>query len=506
MTIALTEVLAGELMQRAAPIIRAAETLVTTHRVRWVHSSEVLQIAPLLHGEEFLLTGGESLLALKPAAQRDYIQKLAERHVAALAVETAGLNRPLADELIRAAEEFDLPLIELQRVVPFVDLAEDVNRRIVSRQATTLHTADVISQQLTERLATSGSNVVPLLELVAEALHVDASLTDRDGVLIGESRSAHAPPSGDCADVDIFIAGIVAARLTLRYDVGTDGAELDTIGERISSILALALSQWHRPSLHDIADTDLMRAIVLGSSADHIRDLCDTARLPLDEPVIMMMFKRIGLTPVQSVTAQPLHRSCPRARTYLDGENLYALLSLGTEHTRRTRSALLEDLRAEFASLPVTGVLGPTVDGPVLAPWSLREARLAHALGPSGQATAGRTSENVWDSENFVAERLASRDLSGPAVERLTQEMLGELLEYDQRRGTRLTETLDRWLELGCNTAETARALFLERQSLHNRLTRIFELLGGDPRGTGKMAGLHLAARLAQRRLPLDVE
>jgi purine catabolism regulator len=83
-------------------------------------------------------------------------------------------------------------------------------------------------------------------------------------------------------------------------------------------------------------------------------------------------------------------------------------------------------------------------------------------------------------------------------VEQLVQELVGDVLEYDRRRGTHLLETLEQWLRAGCNTAVTARALFLERQSMHSRLARIFELIGGDPRGTPRMAGLTLAVRLAR--------
>src|SRR3954466_13408461 len=116
MVIHLAEVLDSDLLKQASPRIRAAGHLVAAAQVRWVHSSEVLQIAPLLHGEELLLTGGQALLGLKPAAREDYVGRLAERHVAALAVETAGPGRPLSDELIAAAEACGLPLIELRRV------------------------------------------------------------------------------------------------------------------------------------------------------------------------------------------------------------------------------------------------------------------------------------------------------------------------------------------------------------------------------------------------------
>ncbi|WP_456505994.1 helix-turn-helix domain-containing protein [Arthrobacter sp. UYCu723] len=53
-------------------------------------------------------------------------------------------------------------------------------------------------------------------------------------------------------------------------------------------------------------------------------------------------------------------------------------------------------------------------------------------------------------------------------------------------------------MECGCNTAYAARELHVERQSMHQRLRRIFELCDGDPRSTGRLAALHLATRLAR--------
>lgn len=54
--------------------------------VRWVHSSEVLDIAPLLSGGELLLSGGQALAGVTAERQADYVRELAARGgVAALA-------------------------------------------------------------------------------------------------------------------------------------------------------------------------------------------------------------------------------------------------------------------------------------------------------------------------------------------------------------------------------------------------------------------------------------
>jgi PucR family transcriptional regulator, purine catabolism regulatory protein len=493
MVISLAEVLESDLLQRGSPRIRAGASLIASAQVRWVHSSEVLQIAPLLRGEELLLTGGSALLALKPAAQHDYIRSLAERRVSALAIETAGLGRPLSAELVQAAEEAGLPLIELQRVVPFVDVAEDINRRIVSQQITALQVADSISQRIAERLASYGSVLLPLLELIVDSLHVEVQLADANGELLEAAGSFPDDSTSEFVDVDVAVGGMVAAKLRMQGREGVDLEYLKTVGERLTNILGLALSQRHRPTLAQIADTALMRAVVSGAGPVQIRELCQAVGLPVGQPVFMLVFRSFGLAHVQGITEQALRRCCPGVRTHLDGENLCALVPLRPNGTMTRRSTILADLRAALIEVPVAGVMGPTVASPVEAHWSLAEAKLTLTLGP-----ATEFSGSIQDSENLVVERLGARELSAPAIERLTQEVVGELLTYDRRRGTSLLETLDQWLTFGCNSTEAARALFLERQTMHNRLARVFDLLGGDPRGTGKMAGLHLAVRLAR--------
>ncbi|MBG0739706.1 PucR family transcriptional regulator [Paeniglutamicibacter antarcticus] len=485
----LAEVLDNELVRAGRPRIRAGRAMIAVNSVRWVHSSEVLQIAPLLRGEELLLTGGAALLGLKPAAQQDYIRRLAERHVSALVIETAGLSRKLSAELVQAAEDSSLPLIEFQSVVPFVDVAEDINRRIVSKQIAALQTADSIAQHLMEALA-SGATLSTLMDLLAKSLKTQVVLMDLRGAVL--ETAGEAMEQAELIEVEIFIGGIATAKLSIHRRASSDAAVLRTIGERLSGTLALALSQRYQPTLSQVADTTLMRAVLDGSGAAQVKEFCAIAKFPTDQPVLMMEFRRIGLANIQGSAERAVRRCCPGVRTYQEGGNVYALIPLGNVGTRQRRFSILETLEKELAEIAVTGVMGPTVVDATLAHWSLSEAKLAHSLGP-----ASKVGNNLWDSENFVVERLAAGALPALAVARLTQELVGELLEYDKRRGTKLLETLDQWLVTGCNTAEAARILFLERQSMHNRLTRIFELLGGDPRGTGKMAGLHLAVRLA---------
>jgi purine catabolism regulator len=130
----------------------------------------------------------------------------------------------------------------------------------------------------------------------------------------------------------------------------------------------------------------------------------------------------------------------------------------------------------------------------------LSEARLTLELTDNDGLSKGgavRPGSAVVDAEAFAVERLAVQSLDIGLRSVFVRQQLGALLDHDAQRHSQLLGTLATWLESGCNTAQAARELHLERQSMHQRLQRIYELCGGDPRGTGRLAALHLATRLA---------
>ncbi|MFP3570588.1 PucR family transcriptional regulator ligand-binding domain-containing protein, partial [Paraburkholderia sp. SIMBA_030] len=61
MSILLGQALNSETLKGTDPRIMSAADGALTRPVRWVHSSEVLDIAPLLRGGELLLSGGQAL-------------------------------------------------------------------------------------------------------------------------------------------------------------------------------------------------------------------------------------------------------------------------------------------------------------------------------------------------------------------------------------------------------------------------------------------------------------
>ncbi|KPM52600.1 hypothetical protein ACG83_28140 [Frankia sp. R43] len=184
------------------PVVRGARPLVVAGEVgldrdvRWVHSSELPDIATLLRGGELVLTTG-SLWSSDEAAQVAFVASLADVEAAGLVVElhrrwSAGLPAGV----VRACAAHGLPLVALGREVRFAAIAQAVGERIVDGQLTELRAVERIHTTFT-RLSLAEAEVPEILQ----AAHRIAGLP-----VVLESDEHHvvafaADPTGDDAEL-----------------------------------------------------------------------------------------------------------------------------------------------------------------------------------------------------------------------------------------------------------------------------------------------------------------
>ena len=128
----LRELLSFDVLGDAAPEILCGESGLD-RPVRWVHSSEIYEIGPLLSGGELLLTTGLGLAGADAGARRHYVRELAERGVAGIAVELGRSLTEMPYELLDESRIRGLPLVALRAVVPFIRIAEAANTAIVTQ-------------------------------------------------------------------------------------------------------------------------------------------------------------------------------------------------------------------------------------------------------------------------------------------------------------------------------------------------------------------------------------
>ncbi|MDV2977873.1 UNVERIFIED_CONTAM: PucR family transcriptional regulator ligand-binding domain-containing protein [Actinomycetes bacterium ARC8] len=95
-------------------------------------------IAGLLHCNELPLTTGGSRFPPEARGTAGLSGSLSERGVAALLLEPLVPETRIPARFIEHAQQIGLPVFRLEVTVPFVELAEGTNRRIVSEYASAL--------------------------------------------------------------------------------------------------------------------------------------------------------------------------------------------------------------------------------------------------------------------------------------------------------------------------------------------------------------------------------
>ena len=488
MALTLADVLASPALQHSRPLLLAGDP--ATRTVRWVHSSEIYDIARLLRGGELLLTTGLGLERSSDEQRRAYVRALAAKQIAGLALELSDSFSQVPEDMIDEARRLDLPFIVLRDVYPFVEVTEQVNSAILDSSITRLRHADEVGRALSLVLAERGG-----LDLLTSTL---ADLVGRPVVLVDSTGAVLAAAADEPQEVldapaatgTVTADGILLAGLVIGP--GTSGDDLlQAAVERAPEIFALAvLRDRQRPLLSGRDRRDLLARLLTPGAEDPLalEAHAGASGIPHDARwsglAIGATERGRGLALAQDVA----RRTGLRLMAAEVEDTTYALVAvLGSD-----QHAAMEAVRTALGSVatPVTAV-GP-VQPASSAGRSLRSAAQVLTLGVDDPA--GRRPLVAAD---LVVERLLAAVGDRRHLADLVEEQLGSLLHA--ARAETLLRTLEAYLDSGCSKAATARMLHLRRQSVHQRLTRITALLDRDLADPRQQTALRLA--LAARRL-----
>ncbi|WP_408897324.1 PucR family transcriptional regulator [Nocardioides sp. R1-1] len=512
----LAEVLALPEVQRGDPLVVAGRAHLD-RRVRWVHVSELSDIAELLTGDELLLTTGIALPS-SPRALRGYLDGLVRVGgvgIAGLAVE---LGRRYTDELpaalVTAAEEHGLPLLAFRRETSFVALTQAVHRIVVNahlaeleaseeahRAFTQLTLGRARPQQVVDLVAEMADRPVVFENLVHRVIAYNTAGRDHDAVIGDwERRSRSARLLGASAAVDVGPEPGRFGRLVLLADgAGGAGGDLTPrhrmLLERGATALAMGrLIDRDAQSLELQAHRTLLTELAAGVDVPH---------LPARLTSLGVRWKG------RHVTGMAVRLSAPGS---------------GADELRGVATDLLDELRVRRTS----GLVGPVDDERVVAlvahaPGDLDAvvARLVARLARSGARLAvgvGSAVAEVAGAGASVREALVVADSAAPTdppravrlydlrlrgllhllrddprVQQYVERELGSLLAHDARTGEELTGTLAAYCAEGGNKVRAAERCHISRPALYARLRRIGQLVDIDLADPENVLALHVA-------------
>ncbi|WP_328402261.1 PucR family transcriptional regulator ligand-binding domain-containing protein [Streptomyces sp. NBC_00390] len=528
-------------------VVAAADRLNRT--VRWVHAGEVPNIASLLKGGELLLTTGLGL-GTRPAEQRAFVARLAERGIAALVVELGPRFTRLPACLVEAAKSAGLPLIQLHREVPFVSVTEEIHTEIVNGHYALLQQAEEVHRRCTQALL-GGGGVPQVLTILADFTGDPVFLETPGGQLLYAADTPGAEPA--VADPLQVWEGLRGGREAQQDGPPANAVLVDVpgggqgTGAVRARIVLLAVSSPLQP-VHRIAAerAAAILAVVLMQArqeeelaargrGDFLTDLAE-GRIAADDapaqarvlgfrpgtgpllPVVMRLAPELSPTGNWAVLARAVAEELSSLGVPVllgvrpvEGR-VPLLLGLRSESERtavadRVAAALRAGVeRAGLAGVPSAGGMGragahpPVVVVGVAGGWAAASAGLRHAA-ETATAAQGLGDRPWYDARRLDIDLLLWRLREHPDLAAFVDRAIGPLREHDRTSRPALLPTLETYLAHAGRKAETARELHLNRQTLYNRLARISELLGTDLDDPQTVLALSLALR-ARRHTP----
>ncbi|MDA3630779.1 PucR family transcriptional regulator ligand-binding domain-containing protein [Saccharopolyspora oryzae] len=486
MSIPLSDVLRHPSLCPADPVLLAGDD---SRPVRWVHSSEVVELAHLLRGGELVLTAAMVLTTASDEQQRRYIQQLVEHDVTAVAVERA---EELPAALVDEARKRDFALVQLRRTVPFVEVAEGINGLLINASVSRLRLADSLSDQLSEQLI-SGGDLPALVNVLATWLNARVSVQDPTGHVLAVDQADGMTELGTAHEAPIAVHGIVTATLRIEPLPGADADLLDAALDRAPPSFALALQRSHPAGPEDTAahaffqalersDTtpetsaELVGATALGGACAHVAVV-----MPAGGP----------FRPVEQAVR---HRGRPVLSRAGKDERL-SIVALPGNSPERARHQLIEDILAHTPSQDCTVAIGPLARNPHRIRHSVTEARRCLLLRPE-------LPDSVIDANIVAVRRLVHRLDARDVLHDFVEEQLGGLLEQQPETSRRLLETLVAFFDCDSNRTATASRLHLQRQTLYHRLDKITRALGHDITDSRTAPAFQIAVRLWQAMQP----
>ena len=498
--------LAAVLRQPALGLSVLAGRAALDREITWVHASELADPTPYLDGGELLLSVG---IWLEDATDARDIEAYVKRLVAAGAAGFGfgvGLQHAVVPAaLIAAAEEHQLPLIEVPERTAFIAVSRYVWEMLSADQYAEVVRTSQAQQELTRAAVASGA--AGLVRRIAERLDGWALLLDAAGSV------EHAAPAGAArrgawlaTELERFRDITTPVSATLSVDGDQIVVQSLRLGRRNGGFLAVGSSRKLDQEQRSVLNTAvslltlmLAQSTALAAAESHLRttifDLVVGGEIERATKLAEDLWGGLPRNPVRLL----LVAGDPRCRDDLAdivaaaasnaGERVF-LAEVG-ERLAITYSAggLLRNrvLTAAEASSELT--VGESVEAQL--------ADLSRAHREAEQALqVGLRSDRRYTSFTDIGASGLLNLLSKPLASAFAESLLRPLIEHDAARRGDLLRSLGTWLEHNGEWDAAAATLGVHRHTLRHRIRRVETLLGRDLGVTAVRMELWAAVKL----------
>ncbi len=452
------------------------------NEVTWAHASDLPAPWDYLGPGELLLTNGTGI-GPSPDAQVHFIDRLARIGASGLVMGLGTGGSAVTAELARRSGELDLPVLTVPYSIRFSDIVRIVAESNDSHESEQL--GDVAQFYDLLRLSlTEGSLGPATFDGLGRRLGLRLYLVDAEtGASVFDDETV--VPLGQVLARSVAEHGhAIPGLLRLSRDGSADGEicalAVAVPGEPLTALVAEPIGT-RLPSVAVLQHVAVAGAVQLaqvvsqrqrlrrqGSELlDQLLDPRRAWRSASGEPGLggpdLATSVLMALRPVRSATEDALYRACSRAHVasllLRRAELLYAVVpeAAVTAH-------LLPQLTELGCSAGISDVLGSAERMPDAA----QEANWALSIAEANQVPATR----YGDRAGLLMPRTPAE------AQALVDQVLGELLDYDQAHGTHYVETVRAFVRADGSWQHASAEVHVHKQTLGYRLRKVEEMTG----------------------------
>ncbi|MEB1805842.1 MAG: PucR family transcriptional regulator ligand-binding domain-containing protein [Bacillaceae bacterium] len=472
--------------------------------VKWVHVVEVINIRKLLNGHELILTTGLGWKDNK-ALFISFLKQLIESNASGLCIELGTHTSNIPQEIIEIANEHQFPIILFHQEVAFVQITQDIHSLLINQQYQMISDLESYSQTLNKKLLEI-NHYEEILTFCQTFLDVQVvAFFNEDRIFIPELSASERRivlEKIEAEQQDSFVSigrqpVQILGHQFAELVIVTDQREINEFDLLILDRTTTALAQYLLRDLYveekrKMEEAEWMTDWLEGHhSNEGIKE-----HLAYVEPDLKL---NGGI-----VCTCKLHLSSQSStldgtyfkllfRTIFEQQGFYVfsieirhqiVFILGNKRTTKTWKSRMTDgfkrlntadyskkLKVASLSFGVGKFVKQLSDIHISYKTAKETLRLQDKLSQEGKS---------YFYDDLHLYRILSLINRHSDLQEIVMEYLQPVMEYDRKYNGKLIETLKAYLACNGSKQETAKKLFVVRQTMYHRIEKLETLLGPD--------------------------
>lgn len=467
--------------------------------IKWVHILENKEIGTFIKGNELILTTGIQLFEEK--ALFEFVEQLISKEAAGLCIELGEHIQYVPTNVIELANQYHFPILVFNEIVPFIEITQEIHSMLINHQFEMLKRLENYSQEI-NKLTLKITHYEHILMRLHKYLNINVAfiingqqplfIPNDKQHLYKNLRDQYEKQSGgkhfSKCEVNILEEsyGEVCIFRENRPINEFDLLVLDRTVIALSQYLLRSLYIEEKQNIHSRV---LLETWLNGTVEDSVitsflqeqsfHNLLNCSYFVLIDQIKNSSKKEYDLN-YYKLYSRTIFENKGFVIFLLEEKQrlIYVIADIYGYDRKHRIIDCIEKIRNfrknnNYIDLHVTTAVGQITT----------DYKLVHQSYETAQDTLlirNNAFQLSYFYEDLYLHQLVLQMQKNKAIMDLAKKLLKPLYEYDAKNNGQLIVTLQVYLQCNCLKQETAKKLFIVRQTLYHRLSKIEDLIGSD--------------------------